>query len=64
MNYVNYTNYINYAKLCKTKLLVVGWILVENERNIIPWHASYPAGFTCSKLAIETLEQSVKYVQS
>ena len=24
VNYVNYTNYINYAKLCKTKLLVVG----------------------------------------
>ena len=25
---------------------------------------SFPAGFTCSKLTIETLEQGVKYVQS
>ena len=30
--------------------------------TLISW--KYPAGSTCSKLAIKTLEQEVKYVQS
>ena len=42
------------------------WIKTDisiTQSNSINWFLSQPA-FTCSKLAIETLEQGVKYVQS
>ena len=42
------------------------WIKTDisiTQSNSINWFLSQPA-FTCSKLAMETLEQGVKYVQS
>ena len=32
--------------------------------HLAGWYVATQSAFTCSKLAIETLEQGVKYVQS
>ena len=59
----NISHLINILKMVHRSRVLLLKILKSPKLHPFSYNLSQPV-FTCSKLAIDTLEQSVKYVQS